>query len=98
MNSEMKATALVVVAAKDLCSNAGVLTRHSYWDQSFKYEDHAVVPTKYLDALLVAIEDRDELIKLNEERQREIDQEDYEATMAAYGGDIESSIRRGAKR
>jgi len=88
MNSEMKATAVVVAEAKKLASAAARLTRHTYWDSSFDYEKHFVIPEKYLDALLVAIEDRDELIKLDEERQKELEIQDVEDTIAAYQGDI----------
>ena len=98
MNSEMKATALVVATARELASNAGRLTRDTYWDRNFSYEEHFVIPAKYLDALLVAIEDRDELIKLNMQLQRASDEQDHNDTILSFASDVESAIRRGAKR
>ena len=88
MNTTMKAAALVIARAQDAVSEAS---------RSVMDSDARIPETEFI-ALCFALDDYEALAEKEEQRQREQDRADYDETISSFQGDIESSIRRGARR
>ena len=96
MNPLMKAAAQVIVEVRKVMSQTGQLTRDLYWDTGFPWDDMVVIHKDHIHSLEVALNNLETTEDLFDEHKN--DGQDHNDTILSFAGDVESAIRRGAKR
>ena len=99
INPLMKAAAQVVVEARKIMSQTGQLTRDLYWDTGFDWEGHVIIHKDHIHSLEVALdvfETMEDMVDAHDAHEN--DGQDHNDTILSFAGDVESAIRRGAKR
>ena len=94
----MKCATAVLASVGRLISAGGTPSRHRYWDKDFDYDKHVLIHEDYFNDLANIWDDYQAIKAEDEERQRELEIQDVEDTIATYQASIEGAIRRGARR
>ena len=92
----IQAAAQVIVEARKVMSQTGQLTRDLYWDKGFDWEGHVIIHKDHIHSLEVALNNLETTEDLFDEHKN--DGQDHNDTILSFAGDVESAIRRGAKR
>ena len=99
MNPLMKAAAQVIAEARKVMSQTGQLTRDLYWDKGFDWEGQVIIHKDHIHSLEIALdvfETMEDMFDAHDAHEN--DGQDMDDTIASFRGDIESGIRRGARR
>ena len=98
MNDLMKVSAAVLASVGNLISNGGRFERKMYWDTKIDLEKFVLIHEDHFNEMANLWDDYQIIKAKDKERQREITQQDHNDTILSFAGDVESAIRRGAKR